>query len=113
MPGASCSSPMELFGDHLEERFLERLALAKSNLPEHRDGAAIYAKFVKPAMVDPFKMAAHYAISSLFENYEENARIYSYTVAARAVPDHGSRQDADGRWSSAIHVARSRRRAMN
>ena len=27
---------MELFGDHLEQRFLEKLALAKSNLPEHR-----------------------------------------------------------------------------
>jgi alpha-amylase/alpha-mannosidase (GH57 family) len=71
---------LELFGGHLEERFLERLAKAKSNLPEHRDGAEIYAKFVKPAMIDPFKMAAHYAISSLFENYEESSRIYSYTV---------------------------------
>jgi alpha-amylase/alpha-mannosidase (GH57 family) len=71
---------MELFGDHLEERFLEKLAKAKSNLPEHSDGAEIYAKFVKPAMINPFKMAAHYAISSLFENYEESARIYSYTV---------------------------------
>jgi len=72
---------LELFGDHLEERFLERLASAKSNIPKHRDGAEIYAKFVKPAMIDPYKMAAHYAISSLFENYEESARIYSYTVA--------------------------------
>jgi hypothetical protein len=71
---------MELFGDHLEERFLEKLAKAKSNLPEHSDGAEIYAKFVKPAMVNPFKMAAHYAISSLFQNYEESARICSYTV---------------------------------
>jgi alpha-amylase/alpha-mannosidase (GH57 family) len=72
---------LELFGDHLEERFLERLAKAKSNLPEHRDGAEIYAKFVKPAMIDPYKMAAHYAISSLFETYEDTTRIYSYTVA--------------------------------
>jgi hypothetical protein len=72
---------MELFGDHLEDRLLEKLAKAKSNLPEHRDGAEIYAKFVKPAMVDPYKLAAHYAISSLFENYEDTARIDSYTVA--------------------------------
>ena len=32
----------ELFDDPLEQRFLEKLALAKSNLPEHRDGANIY-----------------------------------------------------------------------
>ena len=29
----------ELFGDAIEERFVRKLALAKSNLAEHRDGA--------------------------------------------------------------------------
>ncbi len=70
----------ELFGDHIEERFLERLAKAKSNLREHGDGAQIYEKFVRPAMIDPYKVAAHYAISSLFHNYEEHARVYSYSA---------------------------------
>ena len=70
----------ELFGQDFEIEFLSRLAQAKSNLHEHGDGAAIYAKFVRPAMIDPYKVAAHYAISSLFENYEEHARIYSYSV---------------------------------
>ena len=45
----------ELFGSGIEQRFLEKLALAKSNLPEHGDGAAIYEKFVKPASVDLLK----------------------------------------------------------
>ncbi len=72
----------ELFGDHLETQFLEKLALAKSNVPEHRDGAAIYARFVKPAMLDLPKLGAHYAISSLFEDYPDTARIYSYSVDA-------------------------------
>ena len=31
--------------------FLERLSLAKSNLPEHGDGRQIYEKWVKPAFV--------------------------------------------------------------
>ncbi|HEY6389995.1 MAG TPA: DUF3536 domain-containing protein [Bryobacteraceae bacterium] len=70
----------ELFGDALEQRFLEKLALAKSNVPEHADGAAIYAKFVKPAMVDLSTLGAHYAISSLFEKYSETTQIYCYSV---------------------------------
>jgi alpha-amylase/alpha-mannosidase (GH57 family) len=73
----------ELFGDQLEQRFLEKLVLAKSNLPEHGDGAQIYRKFVKTAMVDLPKLAAHYAISSLFRQYPENARIYCYSVDSK------------------------------
>src|SRR5262249_12135940 len=41
----------ELFDDSIEPAFLERLAVAKSNIPEHRDGQTIYEKFAKPAMV--------------------------------------------------------------
>jgi hypothetical protein len=45
-----------------------KLALAKSNIPEHRDGAEVYEKFVKAASVDLLEAGAHYAMSSLFEN---------------------------------------------
>ena len=70
----------ELFGDHTEAGFLERLAKAKSNVAEHKDGAHIYEKWVKPAMANLPKVAAHYAISSLFENYEKQTKVYCYTV---------------------------------
>jgi alpha-amylase/alpha-mannosidase (GH57 family) len=74
----------ELFGTGAESRFelgfLKKLALAKSNIPEHGDGAAIYEKFVKPASVDLLKLGAHYAMSSLFESYPDNTRIYAYSV---------------------------------
>ena len=70
----------ELFGNDIERRFLEKLALAISNIPEHGDGAAIYNKFVKPASVDLLKLGAHYAMSSLFESYPDNTRIYAYSV---------------------------------
>jgi len=70
----------ELFNDTLEPRFLEMLAQAKSNIPKHRNGAHIYEKFVKPAMVNLPKVGAHYAISSLFEKFGERTRIFSYTV---------------------------------
>ena len=70
----------ELFEGNVESGFLEKLALAKSNIPEHRDGALIYEKFVKPAIVDLPKLAAHYSISSIFQSYTDHARIYCYTV---------------------------------
>jgi len=74
----------ELFGSGIEKRFergfLAKLALAKSNIGEHGDGAAIYEKFVQPASVDLLKLGAHYAMSSLFESYPDNTRIYAYSV---------------------------------
>ena len=70
----------ELFGEEIEERFIEKLALAKSNLPGQDNGATIFARFVKPARVDLLKLGAHYAMSSLFESYPDNTRIYSYSV---------------------------------
>jgi alpha-amylase/alpha-mannosidase (GH57 family) len=91
----------ELFGDSLESQFLERLARAKSNVPEHRDGRHIYEKFVKPAMVDLPKVGAHYAIRSLFEPYAEHDRIYCYTV------DREDYQSSDaGKMKLAIGRAR-------
>jgi len=70
----------ELWEDGIEDRFLYLLEFAKSNLPEHRDGRHIYEKFVKPAMVDLHKVGAHYAVSSLFENYSDSSEIYCYQV---------------------------------
>ncbi len=64
----------------LEAEFLQHLAQAKSNLPEYGDGAKIYEKWVKPAVVDIERVAGHYAISSLFESYGEATRIYCYEV---------------------------------
>jgi alpha-amylase/alpha-mannosidase (GH57 family) len=70
----------EIFGDSLEAMFLDRLELAKSNIPEHKDGRVIYEKFVKPAMVDRRKVAAHYALLSLFEHPEQEKKVYCYRV---------------------------------
>ena len=67
-------------GAEIEPEFLEHLRQAKSNLPEHGDGAQIYEKWVKPAAVDIEKLAGHFAISSLFENYGEKTGIYCYDV---------------------------------
>ncbi|HEX4004010.1 MAG TPA: DUF3536 domain-containing protein [Candidatus Acidoferrales bacterium] len=70
----------ECCGISLEAEFLKRLSAAKSNLPEYGNGAQIYEKWVKPGYIDMRMLAGHYAISSLFENYEQQARIYCYRV---------------------------------
>jgi alpha-amylase/alpha-mannosidase (GH57 family) len=70
----------DLFGKALELRFMEQLAQAKSNLPMFGDGRRIFEKLVRPAMVDLEKVVAHFAISSLFEDYPQRASIYSFDV---------------------------------
>jgi alpha-amylase/alpha-mannosidase (GH57 family) len=78
--GRAVQLGQELFGDSLEPQFVARLALAKSNVPEHGDGRNIYQKFVRPAMVNWERVGAHYAVSSLFENYLEQTKIYCFTA---------------------------------
>lgn len=70
----------KVFGDALDPRFMQLVARAKSNIPEHRDGRAIYEKWVKPAMLDLIRVAAHYAVSSLFEDQAEISLIGPYSV---------------------------------
>lgn len=67
-------------GVSLEPRFTEMLERAESNLPSHANGARIYHSLVKPAMVDLMRVGAHYAVSSLFKQYEETDTLYSYTA---------------------------------
>jgi alpha-amylase/alpha-mannosidase (GH57 family) len=86
--GRVISLAQQLFPGYNETPFLDRLAKAKSNLSEHGDGAQIYEKFVKPAEVDFLKLAAHYAISSLFESFPDHARIYCYTVDREQYSSH-------------------------
>jgi len=94
--GRAVQLAQDLFGDLLEERFLGKLALAKSNIAECGDGATIYAKFVKPAVLDLSKLAVHYAISSLFEQYPDSTRVYSYSVDTK---DYRARQSGNVRMA--------------
>ncbi|MBW2302746.1 MAG: DUF3536 domain-containing protein [Deltaproteobacteria bacterium] len=70
----------EALGMDLEGPFLEILGRAQSNLPEYGDGRQVFREFVEPAVADLHSVCAHYALSSLFRDYEEKARIYCYDV---------------------------------
>jgi alpha-amylase/alpha-mannosidase (GH57 family) len=74
----------ELSSENFEPGFLEILEQAMSNIPENQNGRVVYEKFVTPAIMTREKVAAHYAISSLFESYSDNARIYSFDVKQEA-----------------------------
>jgi alpha-amylase/alpha-mannosidase (GH57 family) len=70
----------EIFDQDLEPHFIERLAQARSNVTEFGDGRRIYEESVRPAMADLEKVGAHYAICSLFKEYERPSSFYCYTA---------------------------------
>jgi alpha-amylase/alpha-mannosidase (GH57 family) len=80
--GRAVQLAQTLFGDSLENQFLHRLSAARSNLSEQSNGAAIYERRVQPAKVDWEKLAAHYAVNSLFEEFPKQTTIYCYDVAS-------------------------------
>jgi alpha-amylase/alpha-mannosidase (GH57 family) len=78
--GRALQLAQEVFRDGFEQRFLEQLREAPSNVPEYGNGENIYERWVKPAQVDLLKVAAHYAISSLFDRYDRSSSIFCYNV---------------------------------
>jgi alpha-amylase/alpha-mannosidase (GH57 family) len=77
--GRALQLSRDLFDKNLQPGFLERLEAAKSNIPDYRDGRRIFEKFVQPAMIDWSSSVAHYAISSLFRQYDQKVRVFSFT----------------------------------
>jgi hypothetical protein len=70
----------QLLGLDLSATFLERLATAKSNRPQFGDGRGVFEARVRPSMADLEKVAAHYAISSLFGAPDTARDVYCYHV---------------------------------
>lgn len=70
----------QLLPGNYEQPFLEMLSAARSNLPEHETGRRIYELFVNPSMIDLVRVGAHYAVSSVFEDYIDETEIYSYRI---------------------------------
>ena len=64
----------------LEKRFTEILADAKSNIAEYGNGRDIFNNFVKPSIVTPKQIASLWALSSLYQDFEDEENVYCYTV---------------------------------
>lgn len=69
-----------LFDQPFEGAFLHGLEKAPSNLAEHASGRHVYEKYVRPAKVERHHVGAHYAVSSLFEDYPQEGRLFCYRV---------------------------------
>jgi alpha-amylase/alpha-mannosidase (GH57 family) len=68
----------ELSCPRIEEKFVESLSRAKSNLPGMTDGRKVYQTLVKPASVTLEKVVNHFAISSFLAGEEKGRKIFSY-----------------------------------
>jgi alpha-amylase/alpha-mannosidase (GH57 family) len=82
--------------DSLEREYLELLSRAKSNRPEVGSAREIYEKSVRPSQVTFEHLAAHYAISALFDPLPEKASLYCYEVL---------REDAISRQTGRIRLS--------
>jgi len=70
----------ELFGDDLEVRFLARLETVVGNRREAASARSIWESEVRPAVVDLPKVAAHVAVSSLFDGGGDHREVFCYGV---------------------------------
>ena len=68
----------EVTATNLQQEFINLLAKAPSNVEKFGDGAEIYRQLVIPNQVSLEQVAAHYAISSLFNKYATSESIYCY-----------------------------------
>jgi alpha-amylase/alpha-mannosidase (GH57 family) len=101
-----------LFGEPFEEEFKRRLAPARGNVPTDGDGAAIYDRSIASNRVDLQGVCVHYALSSLFEEYEERAHLFCYEVdrLERELLVLGAARLAVGQASVASELTRERAR---
>jgi alpha-amylase/alpha-mannosidase (GH57 family) len=77
---------IQLAGDlglSVEQPFLDRLAKAESNIPEMKNGAEVYRRFVRPAMADLRRVAAHAAMESAFEGRLAHDGLFCYEIVPR------------------------------
>ena len=64
----------------VEPELLRLLERARSNVPAVGTGRDLYERIVRPSVVDFPQVAAHYAVSALFEDYGNPAPVYCFSV---------------------------------
>ncbi len=68
---------------NLEGGFVERIGKATSNIPHHGTASEIYGREVQPTRLDLRRVAAHYAVASLFDHFDDETKVYCYRVRRR------------------------------
>ncbi|OGW75306.1 MAG: hypothetical protein A2Z72_08665 [Omnitrophica bacterium RBG_13_46_9] len=102
---------LQLAGDasgsslELEEGYVAFLEKAPSNIPSFGNGAKIYESVIKPALVDLPRVAAHHAMSSIFEDLPELADVNAYIIDRKA---HDLQEADDKKLAFGIISVRSK-----
>ncbi|WP_029036210.1 DUF3536 domain-containing protein [Salinimicrobium xinjiangense] len=74
----------EISGDKYEPEFVESLKDIPSNIPEYGNAYKAYEMHVKPMELDMIRVGAHYAISSVFEEFPEEVTLYNFSATSKA-----------------------------
>ena len=72
----------------IEPLFIERLTTARSNIADRGTARQIYEREVMAARLDLSRVAAHYAVLSLFDSFDDDTRVYCYAVSRRTFEIH-------------------------
>jgi alpha-amylase/alpha-mannosidase (GH57 family) len=88
---------LKISGRNLEPELLTRLDRARSNIAHHGTARQIYERDVIPTRLDLGRVAAHYAVASLFDNFDDVATVYCYRVTR-----HDLEQQRSGRARMAV-----------
>ncbi|MFH1876175.1 MAG: DUF3536 domain-containing protein, partial [Candidatus Omnitrophota bacterium] len=83
----------------LQDAFRGLLERAPSNVPEFKNGAYAYEKFITPQVLDLLRVGVHYAVSSLFSRQSGPTQLYMYAVTplAYSLSESGKKQLAVGK----------------
>lgn len=73
----------EISGREYEGDFKNHLEKIPSNLPQYGTALTAYNNFVKPMELDMIRIGAHYAISSLFEDFPEEISLYNFSATIK------------------------------
>ncbi|WP_424493508.1 DUF3536 domain-containing protein [Salinimicrobium sp. GXAS 041] len=74
----------EVSGNKYEPEFVKWLEKIPSNIPEHGNVLSAYNKFVKPMALDMLRIGAHYAVSSMFEEFPEEVSLYNFSAVVKS-----------------------------
>ena len=69
----------EIGGADLEDEFVKKLSLSKSNIKKLSDGSKIFQELVKTRKVDEFDIACYFAFSN-FLTQDDTLNTYSYAI---------------------------------
>ncbi len=78
-------------GVRLDAEFLHRLEPMRSNVPEYGNGRDLYRRLIRPQVTDHARVAAHYAMNSMFAEVTPDTDVYAFRVQSleRAVERSG------------------------